>query len=104
MNATVKNVNYTVEQTAKAVEDYKAGVDVEVIATALGKSVRSVVAKLSREGVYQKKEYTAKDGSKAESKADLVAQIAEKLGVSADQVGSLESATKVALKLVVAAL
>lgn len=105
-NATVavKAVNYTPEMAAKVVADYKAGTPVADIAVAAGKTVRSIVAKLSREGVYEKKEYAAKDGSKAESKADIVADIAAKLGVAAEAVGSLESATKAALKLVAAAL
>ena len=104
MTATVKNVNYTAEQTAKAVEDYKAGVTTEAIAIAIGKTTRSVIAKLSREGVYQKKVYVAKDGTAVQTKADLVAEIAEKLGVPAEQVDSLEAATKAVLKMVVAAL
>ena len=54
---TAKAVNYTAEQTAKMVADYKAGVTVEAIATELGKTVRSIVAKLSREKVYTAKTY-----------------------------------------------
>ena len=104
MNANAKPANYSDELTAKVIADYKAGTSVADIATATGKTIRSVIAKLSREGVYQKKEYAAKDGSAVQSKADLVADIASKLGVPADQVGSLEAATKVALKLVAAAL
>ena len=52
---TAKTVNYTPEQTTKMVADYQAGVTVDQIAEALGKSVRSIVAKLSREGVYKRK-------------------------------------------------
>lgn len=99
-----KTVNYTPELTAKIVADYAAGITVADIATAVGKSQRSIVAKLSREKVYEKKAYVAKDGSATVSKADLIAEIATKLGVTAEEVGSLEAATKVALKLVVAAL
>ena len=44
-----KAVNYTPEQTAKIIADYQAGVAVEQIAQAMGKTVRSIVAKLSRE-------------------------------------------------------
>ena len=43
----------TPEQSTKMVADYVAGVTVETIAENLGKTVRSVVAKLSREGVYK---------------------------------------------------
>lgn len=96
---TVK-VNYTPEMTAKAVADYAAGMPVEAIAAALGKSTRSIVAKLSREKVYVAKTYTAKTGEAVTSKAELVEAIAVKLGVASEVVGSLESATKVALKLV----
>ena len=46
---TAKTLNYTPEQTLKMVEDYKSGVSVETIAQELNKTVRSVVAKLSRE-------------------------------------------------------
>ena len=44
--------NYTPELTAAIVADYEAGKDVESIAEAIGKSVRSVRSKLVREGVY----------------------------------------------------
>lgn len=44
--------NYTPELTAQIVEDYEGGKDVEAIAEAIGKSVRSVRSKLVREGVY----------------------------------------------------
>jgi len=104
MKATKKVENYTVELTAKVKADYAAGVSVDDIAKVAQKTPRSIIAKLSREGVYQKKEYTAKDGTKAESKASLVEKIAEKLGVAAEVVGSLESATKQALKLVFSAI
>lgn len=112
MTAKAKAVNYTAEQVASMVADYKAGIAegvensalVKTIAEKVGKGVRSVVAKLSREGVYKKAEYKAKDGSKAETKSEIVEKIAEKLDVPAETVGSLEAATKQALKLVEAAL
>ncbi len=48
----VTKTNYTPEQTTQLVAGYQAGETVEQLAEALGKTVRSVVAKLSREGVY----------------------------------------------------
>ncbi|NDB15243.1 MAG: hypothetical protein EBX53_12735, partial [Betaproteobacteria bacterium] len=57
-----KAVNYTAEQTAKIIADYQAGVAVESIAQAMGKTVRSIVAKLSREKVYIAKSYVNKNG------------------------------------------
>ena len=94
---TAKTVNYTPEQTAKMVADYQAGVTVESMAEALGKSVRSIVAKLSREGVYQKKVYKTKTGE-AVVKTDAWADyIGEALGLSEADTESLTKANKTAL-------
>ena len=49
---TNKAPNYTPEQTAMMVEQYKSGTTVEQLAETLGKTVRSVRSKLVREGVY----------------------------------------------------
>lgn len=93
---TEKIVNYTAAQTAEAVEAYLAGATVEAIATKLGKTVRSVVAKLSREKVYVAK---AKVAGARVTKADLVAKIAAKAGVEVTALASLEKATHEALEL-----
>jgi hypothetical protein len=55
---TDKIVTYTPEQAEQLVAGYKAGEAVEALALQMGKSVRSVIAKLSREGVYQAKAKT----------------------------------------------
>ena len=65
---TAKTVNYTAEQTVEIVTAYQAGETVEALAERFQKSVRSIVAKLSREGVYKKKEYTTKNGEKVVKK------------------------------------
>ena len=93
---TAKNVNYT-EQTAKMVGDYSAGVTVDQIAEALGKSVRSVVAKLSREGVYKKKEYKTKTGEAVVKKDAWADVIGEALGLTEADTESLTKANKTAL-------
>ena len=94
---TAKAVNYTAEQAARIVADYQAGVAVEQIASALGKSVRSVVAKLSREGVYQKKTYKTKTGEAVVKKDAFADFIAEALGLSEADAESLTKANKTAL-------
>lgn len=100
--ATEKTVNYTDEQVAKAKADYLAGVTVEVIAAELGRTVRSVIAKLAREGVYKAK---AKEAGKREMlKAEMVAEIAKLVGKSEEQLESLEKATGPALMAVLEAL
>ena len=94
---TAKTVNYTPEQTAKMVADYQAGVTVESIASALGKSVRSVVAKLSREKVYVAKTYTTKTGEPVVKKDAHADFIGEALGLTEADTESLTKANKVAL-------
>jgi transposase-like protein len=97
-----KTQNYTPEQTQEIVAAYQAGNTVETIAEAMGKSTRSIVAKLSREGVYKPK---AKTGVGARvRKAELVDMIATKLGVPPEVVESLEKATHEALEQIVAGL
>jgi len=101
---TTKVVNYTVEQTAKIVADYKSGVSVESIAQNLGKSVRSIVAKLSREGVYQKKVRTTKTGEmviKKDAHADAIGAI---LNLPENDIESLTKANKSALAKIFSAL
>lgn len=101
---TAKTVNYTPEQTLKIVGDYQAGFTVETIAESMGKSVRSIVAKLSREGVYQKKQYVSKTGERPVKKdvhADAIGAI---LQLSENDIESLTKANKSALKAVFEAL
>lgn len=97
-----KVVNYTTEQVAEAVERYMRGDSVEAIANDLGKTTRSVVAKLSREGVY-----VAKSKAKATARVRkdvLVKQIADAIGASEEQLDSLEKATSTALALILNAV
>ena len=99
-----KAVNYTAEQTAAMVSDYQSGMGVEQIALSLGKSVRSVVAKLSREKVYVAKTYTTKSGE-AVAKKDAVADaIGAVLKLTEAETESLTKANKTALAKIFAAL
>lgn len=88
--------NYTPEQTAALVSGYQAGETVEALATQLGKSVRSVVAKLSREGVYQPK---TKATVARVKKAELVDAIANRVGVAPETFDSLEKANHEVLEV-----
>ena len=98
---TTKAVNYTAEQTAAMLAAYTAAPTVETveqIAADLGKSVRSIVAKLSREGVYKKKEYVGKTGEKPVKKDALADKLAELAGLTEAEATSLEKASKTALQ------
>jgi hypothetical protein len=99
-----KIVNYTPEQTAQMMADYSAGITVESIAESMGKTVRSVVAKLSREGVYRKKEYVSKTGEKPVKKDAHADAIGAILKLSEGEIDSLTKANKSALKTIFEAL
>lgn len=99
-----KNVNYTAEQTQAILDAYANGSTVEAIAETVGKSVRSIVAKLSREGVYKKKEYKTKNGEavvKKDAHADAIGAI---LRLPENDIESLTKANKNALKVIFEAL
>ena len=93
----MKTVNYTPEQTARMVADYEAGMTVDAIAEALGKTVRSVVAKLSREKVYVAKAYKTKSGETPIKKDVHADFIGNALGLTEADTESLTKANKVAL-------
>jgi K+/H+ antiporter YhaU regulatory subunit KhtT len=101
---TAKAVNYTAEQTLQIVNDYQNGVAVEIIAQNLGKSVRSIVAKLSREKVYIAKTYTTKTGETVAKKDAVADAIGAVLGMTEPEIESLTKANKTALAKIFAAL
>ena len=70
-----KAVNYTDELTAKVINDYQNGIDLDAIADEIGKSVRSVRSKLVREGVYIAKPKTASAKREEPTKKELLNQL-----------------------------
>ena len=101
---TAKSVNYTPEQTAKMVADYQAGVSVETMALEFGKTIRSVVAKLSREKVYIAKVYATKTGEKVVKKDETADAIGAVLFLTEAETESLTKANKTALVKIFSAL
>ncbi len=94
-------VNYTQDQVEYIVNQYRLNPTretVEELAEELNKSVKSIIGKLSREGVYRKTEYTTKTGEKPVTKLELVEELAEKLELEDWELAGLEKAPKVALK------
>lgn len=94
--------NYTAEQTQQLVDGYAQGETVEQLATTMGKTVRSVVAKLSREGVYKAK--TKATGQHRVKKAELVDKLAQACGVAPEMFETLEKANHDVLEALVAKL
>jgi hypothetical protein len=106
---TVKVVNYTPEQTANMVDAYVKGSTVADIAAMVGKSVRSVTAKLSRElkgteHEYKAKTYKTKSGGEVVSKEDLADKLTVLASLTEAEADSLTKANKTALAKIVALL
>jgi hypothetical protein len=91
-------VNYTPEQTVQVVALYQSGIAVEQIALDMGKSVRSIVAKLSREKVYVAKVATSKSGEPVVKKDMVADAIASLVNLSESEAESLTKANKTALQ------
>ena len=106
-----KTVNYTPEAEARLVEVYgSANTDearaeaVAMLAKELAKPKRSVIAKLSRMGVYEKPERKTKTGEKVERKDSIATEIGEALGLAEADTDSLAKANARALKAIRAAI
>lgn len=93
-------MKYTKETTDKLIEDYKAGIPVSDLALELDVPERSIIAKLSSLGVYQKKQYLNKRGEPPVKKSQHIEQIAELLDVNLELLESLEKVNKGVLKLI----
>ncbi len=107
MTATTKTVNYTAEQTAAMVAAYMAAPTADTVATLaeqFGKTVKSVVAKLSREKVYVAKTYVTKTGEAVVKKDSLADKLAEIVGLTEAEADSLTKANKTALAKIIAKL
>jgi len=95
-------VNYTEAQVEMMIEAYTSSPTretVENLAEELDKSVKSIIGKLSREGVYKKTEYTTKTGEKPVTKLEIVEELEELLELPTTALAGLEKAPKQALKL-----
>ena len=104
MATTTKNVNYTTELTAQLLALYAEGQTVEIMANKLGKTTRSIVAKLSREGVYKAKAYVTKSGADVTAKGELAERICKKANLPMDMADSISKANKQALVGILSAL
>lgn len=97
-------MKYTKEQTDQMVEAYKGGIAVKQIAEGLSVPERSIIAKLSSLGVYQKKSYLNKRGEVPVKKEVYLEQIAAILDRDLEVLESLEKCNKAVLKVILEAL
>tara|TARA_B100001093_G_C26730707_1_gene972126 strand:+ start:788 stop:1114 length:327 start_codon:yes stop_codon:yes gene_type:complete len=95
------SVNYTDQQVKLMIAEYTENPTretVEKLSEELDKSIKSIIGKLSREGVYKKTVYKTKTGEDPETKKEIVEDIADTLFVSYEAVAGLEKSPKSALK------
>ena len=74
------SINYTEKQVEHMVEEYTNNPcreTVENLAETLDKSIKSIIGKLSREGVYQKQIYKTKKGEVPMTKQEIVTLMAQ---------------------------
>jgi len=93
--------NYSSEQVSLMIEKYQAKPDretVDKLAEELNKSIKSIIGKLSREGVYRKAVYKTKTGELPVTKAELIVKIADILNANSEKLKGLEKAPKQELK------
>ena len=87
-------MKYTKEITDRLVEQYKTGTHVQKIAQELQVPERSIIAKLSSLGVYQKKAYLNKRGEIPIKKSEHIENIAKLLKMDPELLESLEKVNK----------
>tara|TARA_R100000458_G_C8193609_1_gene186489 strand:- start:61 stop:456 length:396 start_codon:yes stop_codon:yes gene_type:complete len=93
--------NYTDEMVSQMVEEYQQQPNLDTVASLaqeFGKTTRSIIAKLSREGVYKAQPRTTKTGEPVVRKDELVAEIATMLGIDNSSIATVSKATKADLK------
>ena len=91
-------MSYSEELTKEIVDEYSANPSretVDAIAARIGKTARSVIAKLAAAGVYQTPKRTTKTGEPIVKKEELVEQIGKWLGI---EVPTLAKTGKLDLK------
>ena len=94
-------MNYNEQTTQYLLEKYSADPTrqtVEALAEELSRSVKSIIGKLSREGVYRREIYKTKTGELPVTKVEIVSDIADNLGIEVESLSGLEKAPKATLK------
>ena len=93
--------NYTEQQTEAMISAYildPTRETVDKLAEELGRSTKSIIGKLSREGVYRREVYVSKTGESPITKVEIVNNIAEGLGLKISTLAGLEKSPKTALR------
>ena len=94
-------MSYTEQITKELIEAYEnepTRETVERLAETYDKSIKSIIGKLSREGVYRREVYKSKTGEMPITKLEIVSSIADLLGIEIESLVGLEKSPKTTLK------
>lgn len=93
--------NYSESETTYMVQMYQENpcmATIESLVEQLKRSKKSIIGKLSREGVYRREVYVSKTGEKPITKVEIVSNIADALGIEISDLAGLEKSPKETLK------
>lgn len=93
--------NYSDSETTYMVQLYKdnpCAETVSILVEQLRRSKKSIIGKLSREGVYRREVYMSKTGEKPITKVEIVSSIAESLGLEMGALLGLDKSPKTTLR------
>lgn len=93
-------MKYTKEITDRLVQDYQAGTAIEELAKNLDVPARSIIAKLSSLGVYQRRQYLNKRGEVPVKKSEYIERIGKLLNMNLELLESLEKVNKGVLQVI----
>jgi len=93
-------MKYTKEITDRLVQDYQAGTSIEELARNLDVPARSIIAKLSSLGVYQRRQYLNKRGEVPVKKSEYIERIGKLLDMNLELLESLEKVNKGVLAVI----
>lgn len=93
-------MKYTKEITDRLVTDYQAGTSIDELARNLDVPARSIIAKLSSLGVYQRRQYLNKRGEVPVKKSEYIERIGLLLNMNLELLESLEKVNKGVLQVI----
>lgn len=93
-------MKYTKEITDRLVADYQAGTGIPELAAQLDVPQRSIIAKLSSLGVYQRRQYLNKRGEVPVKKSEYIERIGLLLDMNLELLESLEKVNKSVLAVI----
>jgi hypothetical protein len=95
---------YTPELVEQLVQQYQSGTPVQTLAQQHELPLRSVIAKLSQLGVYERKGYRTKNGEVPVPKRELIERLGVLLDEELEMLDSLEKVNKRILKKLISRL